>query len=374
MPDRVTIAQVAAAAGVSAMTVSNVLNDRPGASVKTRESVLKTARRLGYVPNLAARGLKSGRTGLVGVVALDLTGQYALEVVRGIADELAGAEMEVLISATYQDAGRERERVAFLTNGLVDGVLLIAPVLEEPTIEVLRAAGRPVVVIDPRRMDVRLPRVVVDNYQGMRSAAKHLIELGHRRIAYLGGDRDFDSVAERYRGFSDAMRLAGLPIEDAMVRDCAFTYEGGVAAAADLLARQAHAPALVPAQVLAPAYPTAILAASDAIAFGAMDAARAHGLDVPGQLSVVGFDDVPQAAQSFPGLTTVRQPLHDMGATSVRMLLAQMAGTAVTDRTQMETALVVRGSTAVPAVPAPAVPAFAESVPAVPPARATPPV
>lgn len=374
MPDRVTIAQVAAAAGVSAMTVSNVLNDRPGASVKTRESVLKTARRLGYVPNLAARGLKSGRTGLVGVVALDLTGQYALEVVRGIADELAGAEMEVLISATYQDAGRERERVAFLTNGLVDGVLLIAPVLEEPTIEVLRAAGRPVVVIDPRRMDVRLPRVVVDNYQGMRSAAKHLIELGHRRIAYLGGDRDFDSAAERYRGFSDAMRLAGLPIEDAMVRDCAFTYEGGVAAAADLLARQAHAPALVPAQALAPAYPTAILAASDAIAFGAMDAARAHGLDVPGQLSVVGFDDVPQAAQSFPGLTTVRQPLHDMGATSVRMLLAQMAGTAVTDRTQMETALVVRGSTAVPAVPAPAVPAFAESVPAVPPARATPPV
>lgn len=337
MPDRVTIAHVAAAAGVSAMTVSNVLNDRPGASVKTRESVLMTARRLGYVPNLAARGLKGGRTGLVGVVALDLTSQYGLEVVRGIADELAGAEMEVLISATYQDAGRERERVAFLTNGLVDGVLLIAPVLEESTVEVLRAAGRPVVVVDPRRMDVPLPRVVVDNYHGMRGAAQHLIGLGHRRIAYLGGDRDFDSAAERRRGFGDAMRLAGLPVDGAMVRDCAFSYEGGVAAAADLLAAAGLR--------TSDAYPTAVLAASDAIAFGAIDAARAHGLDVPGQFSVVGFDDIPQAAQSFPGLTTVRQPLHDMGATAVRMLLADMAGTAVTDRTQLETTLVVRGST-----------------------------
>lgn len=333
MPERVTIAQVAAAAGVSAMTVSNVLNDRPGASATTRESVLKAARRLGYVPNLAARGLKGGRTGLIGVVALDLTNQYALEVVRGIADELAGAEMEVLISATYQDAGRERERVAFLTNGLVDGVLLIAPVLEEPTLEVLRAAKQPVAVIDPRRMDVGLPRVVVDNYHGMRMATEHLIDLGHKNIAYLAGDRDFDSAAERHRGFSDAMRLAGLPMED--VRECAFSYEGGVAAAADLLAR---------------AYPTAILAACDPIAFGAIDAARAHGLDVPGRLSVVGFDDLPQAGQSFPGLTTVRQPLHDMGATAVRMLLARIAGTAITDRVQMETTLVVRGSAAAPRV------------------------
>ena len=333
MADRVTIAQVAAAAGVSAMTVSNVLNDRPGASAKTREAVLKTARQLGYVPNLAARGLKGGRTGLVGVVALDLTNQYALEVVRGIADELAGAEMEVLISATYQDAGRERERVAFLTNGLVDGLLLIAPALEEPTIEVLRAAGRPVAVIDPRRMDVDLPRVVVDNYQGTRRATQHLIDLGHRRIAYIGGDPDFDSAAERHRGFGDAMRLAGLPVPDAMVRECAFSYEGGVNAAADLLTQ---------------ADPTALLAASDLIAFGAIDAARARGIDVPGRLSVVGFDDLPQAAQSFPGLTTVRQPLHDMGATAVRMLLAQLAGSAITDRVQMETTLVVRGSAVAP--------------------------
>src|SRR5579875_600551 len=128
MPGRVTIVQVAAEAGVSAMTVSNALNGRPGASEATRQRILETAARLGYRPNIAARGLRRGRTGLVGVLALDLTSQYALEIVRGIADELAAAELELLISATYHDSGREKDRLTFLTNGQVDGVLLIAPV------------------------------------------------------------------------------------------------------------------------------------------------------------------------------------------------------------------------------------------------------
>jgi LacI family transcriptional regulator len=338
MTERVTIAQVAAEAGFSAMTVSNVLNDKPGASARTRQLVLETARRLGYVPNMAARGLKGGRTGLVGVVALDLTNQYALEVVRGIADELAEAEMEVLISATYQDAGRELERVGFLTNGLVDGVLLIAPVLEEATVNLLRTLGRPAVVIDPRRMDVDLPRVVVDNYNGTRAATEYLIGLGHRRIGYIGGDRDFDSATERRRGFTDAMQLSGLTVDQGLVSECDFSYAGGLRAAKELLAEKP---------------PTALLAASDLIAFGAIDAARSLNLDVPGRLSVVGFDDLPQAAQSFPGLTTVRQPLHDMGAAAVRMLLAQIGDTpSSTDRVQLETSLVVRGSASSPA-PAP---------------------
>lgn len=313
------------------MTVSNVLNGKPGASQRTREVVMEAVRELGYRPNVSARGLKRGRTGLVGVLALDLTNQYSLELIRGIADELAAAEHEVLISATYQDAARETDRVRFLTSGIVDGVLLIAPVVEPETLDVLQSSSLPVVVIDPRRLDLDLPRVSVDNHGGTFAGTRHLIELGHRHIAYLGGDPDFESAAERERGFRDAMAASGLPVDPDLVRSTDFSYAGGQRAACELLA--AHEP-------------TAIVAAADLIAFGALDVARARSLDVPGRLSIVGFDDLPQAAQSFPGLTTVRQPLHEMGTTAVRMLLSRLDGPAGADHVRLPTSLVLRGTTA----------------------------
>lgn len=157
MAGRVTIAQVAEEAGVSAMTVSNVMNGKPGASEETRRRVMEVAGKLGYRPNVAARNLKAGRSGLVGLIALDLTSQYGLEILRGVADELAGAEQELLVNASYHDAVREKDRIEFLTRGLVDGVLLIAPVLEDETVKLLRRQKLPCVIIDPRRLDVPLP-------------------------------------------------------------------------------------------------------------------------------------------------------------------------------------------------------------------------
>jgi LacI family transcriptional regulator len=320
------------------MTVSNVLNGRPGASDDTRRRVLAVVARLGYVRNQAARGLKTGRTGLLGVLTLDLTTQYALEIVRGIADEVASAEYELLISASYQDAAREHERVAFLAGGLVDGIVLIAPQLEARTLKVLHASGRPTIVVDPRNVDIDVPRIVVDNYGGMRRATEYVLGLGHERVAFLGGDPDFDSTAQRARGFADAMRLAGRPIEETMVRQCDFTYGSGFRSASDLLAHQR---------------PTAIVAASDLIAFGAMDAARANGLDVPRDISVVGFDDLPRAADSVPGLTTVRQPLHDMGQHAVRFLLNKIDNRpALPELVVQPTDLVIRATVGPPAADA----------------------
>lgn len=334
MADRVTIAHVAEEAGVSAMTVSNVINGKPGASDETRRRVLQVVERLGYRPNASARNLKSGRSSMIGVMTLDLTNQFGLEIVRGIADELADAEREILISATYQDAVREKERVEFLTGGLVDGVLMVAPVLEEETVEVLRASGLPCVVIDPRRQDVALPRVTVDNYHGMRAGTQHLIDLGHTRIAYIRGGADLESTEQRFRGFSDAMRLAGLDVDPRLVESCDFTYACGFRTASALISDHR---------------PTALVAGADLMAFGAIDAARAHGLDVPSQFSVVGFDDLPQAAQSFPGLTTVRQPLHDMGQTAARAVLSLVDGQSLlVEHMRMPTELIVRNSTAAP--------------------------
>jgi len=163
--------------------------------------------------------------------------------VRGIADELAAAERELLINATYQDAARERERVEFLAQGLVDGV-------------------------------------------------QHLIDLGHRRIAYIRGEDDLESTHQRYRAYADGLQLAGIAVDERLVASCDFSYNGGFRTAARLIADHG---------------PTAVVAGADLIAFGAIDAARAHGLDVPSQCSVIGFDDLPQAAQSFPGHLSGRE-------------------------------------------------------------------
>jgi LacI family transcriptional regulator len=334
---RVTIAQVAEEAGVSAMTVSNVLNGRAGASEDTRRRVLEVAERLGYQPNISARNLKGSRSGLIGVMALDLTNQYGLEIIRGIADELAEAEREMLINATYQDAWRERDRVEFLGRGLVDGVLMVAPVLEDQTLSLLHRRKLPCVVVDPRRLDVPLPRITVDNYHGMRAGTQHLIDLGHRRIAYIRGDADLESTSIRFQGFRDALRLAGTEVEEQLVASCDFTYAGGFRTAARLISEHR---------------PTALVAGADLIALGAIDAARAVGLDVPGEFSVVGFDDLPQAAQTFPGLTTVRQPLHDMGMMAARALLSLIDGQPLLmEHMQLPTNLVLRTSTAPPADP-----------------------
>ncbi|MEU4192024.1 LacI family DNA-binding transcriptional regulator [Kribbella sp. NPDC026611] len=336
MSPRVTIAQVAGEAGVSAMTVSNVLNKRPGASQQTRQRVLSVVERLGYVRSQAARGLKTGRTGLIGVLMLDLTTQYALEIVRGIADELATVEYEVLICASYQDATREHERLSFLAGGLVDGIVLIAPELEDRSVEVLRDRECPAIVVDPRRMDVDLPRIVADNYDGMRRATEYVLGLGHQRIAFLGGDPDFDSAAERDRGFADAMRLAGRAVDGTLRRVCDYSYGSGFRQASDLLVEHR---------------PTAIVAASDLIAFGAIDAVRAHGLQVPRDISVVGFDDLPHAGDSVPGLTTVRQPLHDMGQLAARCLLNTLdQRPALPDVLVQPTTLVIRDTVAARAI------------------------
>ncbi|MBW8817392.1 MAG: LacI family DNA-binding transcriptional regulator [Streptomyces sp.] len=334
MAERVTIAQVAEEAGVSAMTVSNVMNGKPGASEETRRRVTEVAAQLGYRPNVAARNLKGGRTGLVGLVALDLTSQYGLEILRGVADELAGAERELLVNATYQDAVRETERIEFLARGLVDGVLMVAPVLEDKAVELLRRRNLPCVIIDPRRLDVPLPRLSVDNYHGMRLGTQHLIDLGHTRIAYIRGEDDLESTSLRFQGFRDAMRLAGLEVDERLVAACDFSYTCGFRAASRLIADH---------------HPTAIVAGADLMALGAIDAARSHGLEVPTDFSVVGFDDLPQAAQSFPGLTTVRQPLQDMGQKAARALLSLIDGQRLPmDHMQVATDLVVRNSTAPP--------------------------
>ena len=331
---RPVLADVASAAGVSAMTVSNVLNGRPGASQETRERVRAAAQRLGYTPNRAAQSLAMGRTNVMGLVVHDLTVQYATELVSGVADDLAESGFELLISATYQDASREAQRIERLARGTVDALILVAPVFGDESVAALEAFPAPVVVLDPRRASTcEHPNVVVDNYGGARSGTEHLLRLGHRRIGFIGGDTSFESAAQRKGGHLDAVCLSDADTDPELVADADFSWLGGFEAGHRLLALDDR--------------PTALLAACDVAALGAIDAARALGLSVPGDLSVVGFDDVPSASQAFPKLTTVRQPLREMGATSARMALSLARGHELpTRRVRFDTELVVRDTTA----------------------------
>jgi LacI family transcriptional regulator len=332
---RVTIAQVAAEAGVSAMTVSNVMNLRAGASEATRQRVLEVANRLGYTPP-TARNSKRGRTGVIGVLTLDIAGDYSVEIVRGIAQEVADDERELMLHACV-DAIRERDRIAAFAGGPVDGLLLIAPVLDPETEQEIQAGELPVVVVDPRRLDMDLPRVTVDNYNGVRTGTSHLIETGHRRIAYIRGEDDHESTELRYRGYEDALRLVGIQPDPALVASSNFNHQGGVQAATQLLTTQR---------------PTAIVAGADPIALGALDAARTLGLSVPEDLSIVGFDDLPDSAHSDPPLTTVRQPLREMGRAGARGLMSLIARQPLaTNDIRLATKLILRATTGPPSSP-----------------------
>ena len=328
-----TLVDIARAAGVSSVTVSKVLNGQAGASAATRQRVRAIAEQLGYVPNLAARGLAGRRTNLIGFVTHDLTVQYATEITRGVADALAHVELELLISATYRDEQRERKRVQFLAQGLADGILLLAPKMEPELARWLNGEKLSAVVIDPQRFDIPLPTVSVQNYGGARAAMEHLIQLGHRRIGFIEGHPDFESSEERFRGYRDALLTAGLAFHRELVRPGTYTQQRGFEAADELLSLESP--------------PTAIFATADVSAFGALDAIRNRNLRVPEDISVVGYDDVPQASQVYPPLTTVRQPLYEMGRAAVKLLLGLMRGEEpVNTRVILATDLVVRASTA----------------------------
>ena len=203
------LAEVACAAGVFTMTVSNVLNDRPGASVATRRRVRAAADRLGYSPRLAAQSLAKGRISRVGLLLDDLTVPYATERVSGVSDELAERGCEQLITGYLPGrfAGGSQDPAS--CPGRVDALILVAPLLGDQTTEVLACCSIPVVVVDPRQLsDCGYPTIVVDNYRGARSGTDHLLRIGHGRLGFVGGDPSFDSAKQRKRGHLESVSLS----------------------------------------------------------------------------------------------------------------------------------------------------------------------
>ncbi|GLY04288.1 MULTISPECIES: LacI family DNA-binding transcriptional regulator [Actinoplanes] len=328
---RVTIAAIAQAAGVSVPTVSRVLNGRTDVSPQTRELIERLLREHDYRPRNSRH---PGRAKLVDLVFDDLDSPWALELIRGVEDVTHAAGVGTVVSQVHRRSTATRQWLQNLRSRASDGVIFVTSDVAEPVHTELHRLKVPVLIIDPAGgAAADVPTIGATNWSGGRTATDHLLELGHRRIGFVAGPRQLLCSRARLDGYRAALEAAGVRVDEALIRTGDFRYETGFAAAQHLL------------DLADP--PTAIFASSDLMALGVYEAARRRGLRVPDHLSVIGFDDLPESQWASPPLTTVRQPLAEMGALAARTVLRLSRGETIeTPRLELVTKLMVRESTA----------------------------
>lgn len=336
-PRRPTLEQVAATAGVSTSTASKVLNGRPGISAETRRRVEESIEQLGYAPTT---GPRAGTPPVgVAVVFRTLSDIYAMRVLEGVVASAREHGIEVAVDVLDVPGGTPPLSPEWIRRQAAPdraGVVLVTMQTTPEQHALLRDLGVATVHIDPvNPLDDSTVSVGSTNFSGGVQATRHLLDLGHRRIAFAGGAESFLPSSERLQGYLSMMRAGGGRVDEALVRSRAHTFAAGLEMADHLLDQ--------------PERPTAVFAASDSIALGVLASAQRHGLRVPQDLSVVGFDDSPAASSSAPPLTTVRQPVVEMGRVALRTLLQLARGEGVdSHHVQLSTTLVVRESTAPP--------------------------
>ncbi len=325
---RVTIVDVALAADVSVSTVSKVINDRYGVSSETYDKVMDVVVELGYESSLVASSLRRTNTNVLGILVPEFE-PFSTELLKGISAAAEGTGYELLAysgNLEHNHIGWERRSLSRLAGTLIDGAVIVAPTAT------ITNATIPVVAIDPHTGSAGPSTIEADNVGGARAATQHLIDLGHRRIGHVRGRADLVSARQREQGYLEALAAAGIEYDAGLVRVGGYRASETTDAARELLSL--------------PDRPTAIFAANDLSAIRVMEVAVELGLRVPDDLSVVGFDNVPEAANAVPPLTTLAQPLQQMGAEAVRLLLALLGGDANEEHIRFPASLVVRASTA----------------------------
>jgi LacI family transcriptional regulator len=327
---RVTIRDVAAQAGVSVATVSKVLNQRYGVAAATLERVQAVIEELGYEASLVAQSLRNHRTNVIGILVADLE-PFSTELLKGAADAIRGSGFELVVYSaggrSDDQAGWEKRYVSRLSGTLVDGALLVTP-----AVQLDAQPGTPVVAVDPHTGPATLPTIDADSLRGALLATEHLLSLGHRRIALLTGRPDLRSAQLRETGYRRALANADVQVDESLIRLGAYDAEISRRSAHELLTRTDR--------------PTAVFAANDVSAIATVEAASALGLRVPEDLSVVGFDNIPESALCTPPLTTVDQPIREMGRRAIMLLIRLINGEEPGEtHLTLDTSLVVRRST-----------------------------
>lgn len=326
---RLDIRTVATAAGVSVATVSRVMNKLPSVDAQLSKRVWEAVHKLGYVPNTQARALVSGRSKLLGVLISDITNPFFPELIQGFEDKAIDIGYETLIGSTNHDLHRMQHCVQRMLERQVEGVAVMTFGLEEPLLERLSSEGIPMVFVDvaPRKKNVSI--IHVDYEQGIRQAVQHLAALGHRRIGYITGPPRLHSAQARLKAFLTATERIGIRVPEVCIFHGDHTAEGGSRGMEHLLSLKQR--------------PTAVMCSNDVSALGAMRAIARAGLSIPGDISLVGFDDIKIAEYVLPPLTTIRMSGRDIAASAVYALLNPGF-----PPKQVETTLVVRQTTGVP--------------------------
>lgn len=330
---RATIQDVAARSGVSTATVSRVLSGSVPARPQTRERVLAAARELAYSPSGVARALKRQETRTLGLLVTDLGNPFYPEVVRSVEEAAHERGYGLVLCNAADDPGREIAYLDLLVERRVDGIIVASSRATRRHVDALASAPIPVVLVNSGASGSGLPTIDTAHRRGARMAAEHVIALGHRRLAHVTAPASNAAAGQRVNGVRDAMRAAGLRSEDLCVVQGDGHVEGGANAAADVVAAGA----------------TAIVCYNDLTAIGVLRALRMRGLRVPEDVSVVGFDDIEMAAWTDPPLTTVRQPVTEMGRLAVGWLTEALGDQQAERRPpavrHLEPSLIVRGST-----------------------------
>ncbi|MFL6659980.1 MAG: LacI family DNA-binding transcriptional regulator [Massilia sp.] len=327
--EHVTLDLIAREAGVSPSTVSRILNGTAKVSDDKRQAVEDTITRFNFQPNLMARSLAMGQTYTIGVLTQFIESPFYGEALRGIEDALTGTPYSPLFVSGHWNLKKEEARMRLLQARRVDGVIILTGRLSDQ--QLLKYAQRLPIVVTGRNLSApKLASVSVDDFSGAREATHHLLELGHTRIAFISGPDDHPDAIERLRGYQTALQEAGAEMVPELIMRADFMESGGMLAMNQLLESRQNF--------------TAVFAANDQMAYGARLALYRRNIRVPEDISLVGFDDLPNSTYSMPPLTTVRQPVYDIGRMAARAMLTLIDGEAA-DIAAPPLELVVREST-----------------------------
>lgn len=324
----VRIQDVAKAAGVSVSTVSRVLNGKDDVASGTSKRILAIIDELGYTSNLAARSMRSQKNNLIGLIMPDIEFPYAFEIMKGVNKAITETEYDLLVYTTGNvqkkaAAIHEQHYVSLLNNSITDGVIIVTPAAAEFN------SNAPIVSIDPHSIKPNYPSVHATNYQGAVEVMQYLLSLGHRRIGFITGRPELESAQRRLMGYRDALQSAGIDIDETLITEGDFTTKRGKLCARQLLTLEKP--------------PTAIFGSNDQTAIAALEVAEEMGLRVPEDLSIIGFDNIPEA--KYLGLTTMDQFLKQMGYIATQMLIKLIDQESLESYTyKMQTQLVVRSS------------------------------
>jgi LacI family transcriptional regulator len=328
---KVTLKEIAIRAGVAANTVSRALNGRSGISETTRKRIIKIASEMNYIPDRIASSLRSKKTNLIGVMVPNIVNPYWADIIRGIEDCAYQNGFQILLSISEEDNMREESIIDQFRSLRVAGLLLTPSYESRELIRSIADLSIACVLINRRYMGYNIPFVMPDNVNGIRQAVSHLVELGHEHIGFLNGHPGSMTSQIRYNAFTESLRESGLNPSSCPYSMCSGIFDSAYEESKKIFQSQNHM--------------TAIICFSDFVAFGVYKAAQELGLNIPNDMSIVGFDDIELTSIVSPPLTTIHIPRHDMGASAMTLLVDAIN----TDKNNIngryiETKLVIRGS------------------------------